>query len=150
MKKAFKFILLMLGIVLHAGCFSHSTQSTVVITEEQLRACGTKMHVSFPASTQPLGIQEVTGWLDDQLYLKLQIPNQDLESFLRSSPFAGKQLRTDRSEILDDKNLSWWRPESVKKFKSGQAVLPDAKYLKILVDLDSDDKTIIYLAWFDT
>jgi hypothetical protein len=149
MKKAFKLILL-LGIVLQMGCFSHSTQSTVVITEEQLRACEKKMHVSFPASSQPLGIQEVTGWLDDQLYLKLQIPRQDLESFLRSSPFAGKELRSDRSEMFDDKNLSWWKPESVKNFKPAQAALPDAKYLNILVDLDSNDRIIIYLAWFET
>jgi hypothetical protein len=149
MKRLSIVLALTLGIIIYSSCGIPAGQQARV-TGEQLRDCERKMHISFPPSTQPLGINEVKGWLDDSTYLKVQIPRGDLDGFLKTSPFAGEQLRSDRPDVSDSESIPWWKPESVKNYKSGQVLLPDAKYVSTLLDLDSEDKVIVYLQWNET
>jgi hypothetical protein len=123
---------------------------TDAVTKEDLIECSSKMHVTFPPSTRPLSISKVTGWLDDAIYLKIEIERKDLDALIKNSPFADIELRSDRRYVLKERSLSWWNPEGVSDYKSAQAALPDAKYLNILLDLDRSETVTVYLQWNET
>ncbi len=120
------------------------------VSEEDLKECSSKMRITFPKSTRALNISKVTGGPDDQIFLKIEIDRKDLDSLIKHSPFAGLELRSDRRFLLKERTLSWWDPDSVRSYKSAEARLPDAKYLNILLDLDRDESTIVYLQWSET
>jgi hypothetical protein len=131
--------------------FVGSPQSrTDAVTKEDLKECSSKMNTTFPESTRPLNIYKVTGWLDDSIYLKIEIDRKDLDALIKNSPFADIELRGDRKYVLKERTLSWWDPEGVIKYKSAQAGLPDAKYLNILLDLDRSETVTVYLQWNET
>ena len=107
------------------------------------------MLLVFPTGTKALGYKEEPG-LDRSIYLKLQIPRNELSTFLNASPFARIQLDRDIKAIDHGIDEDWWRPDSVKHFMSGQALLPDAKFVDVLVDLDAKETVILYLEWHET
>ena len=124
--------------------------SSDLVSEEDLKECSSKMHITFPKSTRALKISRVTGGLDDGISLKIEIDPKDLDSLIKHSPFAGLELRSDRRFVLKEPTLSWWDPDTVRNYRSAQAGLPDAKYLNILLDLDRDDGITVYLQWGET
>jgi len=124
--------------------------SSDLVSEDDLKECSSKMHITFPKSTRALKIFKVTGGPDDEIFLKIEIDRKDLDSLIKNSPFAGQELRSDRRFVLKEPNLSWWDPDSVRNFRSAQARLPDAEYLNILLDLGRDEVNTIYLQWGET
>jgi hypothetical protein len=119
------------------------------VSEEDLKECSSKMHITFPKSTRALKISKVTGGPDDGIFLKIEIDRTDLDSLIKHSPFADLKLRSDRRSVLNE-SLSWWDPDSVRNYRSAEARLPDAEYLFILLDLDRDEAITIYLQWGET
>jgi len=124
--------------------------SSDLVSEEDLKECSSKMHITFPKSTRALKISRITGGPDDGIFLKIEIDRKDLDSLIKHSPFAGRELLSDRRFVLKEPTLSWWDPDSVRNYRSAQARLPDAKYLNILLDLDRDEDIPIYLQWGET
>ena len=144
-----------LAVVSALTCAGRSYSGTLQsrddsVSAEDLKECSSKMHITFPKSTRALNIYKVTGGPDDQIFLKIEIDRKDLNSLIKNSPFAGQELRSDRRFMLKERTLSWFDPDSARNYKSAQARLPDAKYLNILVDLDRDEGTTIYLQWGET
>ena len=143
-----------LGVVSALTCarspYSRTLQSSDdSVSEEDLKECSSKMHITFPKSTRALKISKVTGGPDDGIFLKIEIDRKDLDSLIKHSPFAGLKLRSDRRSVLNE-SLSWWDPDSVRNYRSAEARLPDAEYLFILLDLDRDEAITIYLQWGET
>jgi hypothetical protein len=131
--------------------YSRTLQSSSdLVSEEDLKECSSKMHITFPKSTRALEIYKVTGGPDDGIFLKIEIDRKDLDSLLKLSPFADLELRSDRRFVLKEPTLSWWDPDTVRNYRSAQAGLPDAKYLNILLDLDRNDGITVYLQWGET
>jgi len=120
------------------------------VTKGKLQQYEKMMHVTFPGSTRGLNAREVTGGPDAMLYLKVEMDKEELESFLKSSPFANADLRSDRPFVYNQKGVTWWTPADVKTYKSGQASLPDGEVLNVLIDLGQDKKVVIYLMWHET
>jgi len=89
-------------------------------------------------------------WAGWRVFLKIEIDRKDLDSLIKHSPFAGRELLSDRRFVLKEPTLSWWDPDSVRNYRSAQAPLPDARYLNILLDLDRDEGITIYLQWGET
>ena len=108
------------------------------------------MQVQFPDDTKVLGLLEDRGGIDRAIYLKVEFAAKELKEFINKSPFAASNLSTRDRSVSDLKEVSWWKPESVKTFQSGQERLPDAKVLNVLIDLGKGDKTIVFLMWFST
>ena len=131
----------------HSGTLQSSSD---LVSEEDLKECSSKMHITFPKSTRALKISKVTGGPDDGIFLKIEIDRKDLDSLIKHSPFAGLELLSDRRFVLKEPTLSWWDPDSVRNYRSAEARLPDAEYLFILLDLDRDEAITIYLQWGET
>ena len=88
--------------------------------------------------------------LDTVIYLKAEIARDDLEMFLKNSPFVRAELSGVEKSISPEAELPWWQVEKVESYLSGTVALPNAYWLSILVDLDSQDVCIVYLEWCDT
>jgi hypothetical protein len=120
------------------------------ITQEKLQQFEKLMHLSFPASTRALNAAAETGGPDDAVFLKVEMDKQDLETFVKNSPFANADLRNDQKQINNQKDLTWWNPDAARTYRSGQVMLPSSEYLNILIDFDHDKKIVVYLMWFET
>jgi len=119
------------------------------VSTSTLAKCAKIINVSFPEGTVALNYHTSRG-LDDAILLKVTMPVEDVESFLAASPFAGAALRSDRRFPPPVAGLSWWSVERPQTFQSGQAALPGAAYLDILIDLDDTELATIYLFWHET
>jgi hypothetical protein len=108
------------------------------------------MHVTFPSSTELINFQEDRAWLDDTVYLRIELPRADLDRFIADSPFSGRELRTDRRDVSADPSMRWLCPDRAMSYQSDQVRLPNAEYLNILIDLDDKDVLTIYLQWGET
>ena len=120
------------------------------VTKEKLQHYEKAMHLTFPASTRGHNAREVTGGPDDVLYLKVEIDKEELDFFLKSSPFADADLRSDQKFVGNEKGQTWWRPDDVKTYKSGQVFLAQGEVLNILLDFDHDKKIVMYLMLHET
>lgn len=140
------FLILTLASCRHPATISEFTE----VTPAQLRDCAEKMQITFPSGTRSVGMCKQEGWQDDTIWLKVQIPKKDLLALLESSPFAKEMLSNERRYITSPGKIAWWKAEAVTNFKSGQANLPEAKYVNILIDLDDEEIIAIYLMWQET
>ena len=107
------------------------------------------MQMKFPPSTCFLNFAEGTGQ-DYTAHLKFEIDKDDLEFFIRNSPFAGKELRTDRMDMDLSYGKKWWTAgKNSKTYKSGYTRIPSrySEPMAILIDLDKPEKAVIYLKY---
>lgn len=105
------------------------------------------MHLTFPESTRALNAAYESGGPDDAVYLKVEMAKQDLEAFVKNSPFANANLRSDQSPIQNRQDLPWWNPNGAKTYKARQVILPSNGALHMLVDFDDELKAVVYLTW---
>jgi len=127
-----------------------SQNTSEQVSPVKLAEIGKMMHVTFPDGTKVLGLLEEPGGIDRAIHLKVEFAAKDLEEFVKKSPFVDSKFSTTGRLVTDLKEVSWWRPESVKAFRSAQVRLPEAKILNILIDLDRSDKVTVFLMWFST
>ncbi|MGI8732285.1 MAG: hypothetical protein ACR2LM_03160 [Pyrinomonadaceae bacterium] len=105
------------------------------------------MHLTFPESTRALNAAYESGGPDDAVFLKVEMDKQDVEAFVKHSPFANAYLRSDQSPIQNRQDLSWWNPDGAKTYKADQVILPSNGALYMLVDFDDEMKAVVYLTW---
>jgi len=146
-------ILCLLFLTMDVSCKKMASSTTDINKEHQkLAELGRIMHISFPSSARLLDYKHIHG-MDNVILLKIEILREDIRELINSSLFSDKVLRGPEDNPIPQISIigpHWWKVKSVKKWKSGQVRLPDAKYLNILIDLDRQDKTNVYLEWFET
>ena len=69
---------------------------------------------------------------------------------LSEAPFASAKWQATVRDLRDVPDWKVWKPSAVKKFRSAQIPLPNAQCLNVLVDEDREERTILYLMWFET
>ena len=144
-------LFVVLGCISCGGVGGRTTEfSEQDITKEKLQQFEKLMYFTFPASTRALNAAVESGGLDASAYLKVEMDKQDLEAFVKNSPFSSAYLRNDQKGIINQRDLTWWNPEAVKTYRSGQVMLPSSDYLNILIDSDPEKKVVVYLLWFET
>jgi len=133
------------------GCSSSrcSSESSNDVSRIMLDECERIMMCDIPTSAEGLNYLLNKG-MDDTIYLKLRLPREDLDIFINKSPFKDVALRTDRRYPYWELDKEWWDLDKPILFQSGEALLPKAKYLNILIDLDDPKIVIIYLCWLET
>jgi hypothetical protein len=145
-------LLLVCCLAVAPGCIScsevrHSVSqfSEQDITREKLQQYERSMHLTFPGSTRALNAAYESGGPDDAVFLKVEMDKQDVEAFVKNSPFANANLRSDQSPIHNRQDLPWWDPDGAKTYKAGQVILPSNGALNMQVDLDDEMKAVVYL-----
>jgi len=151
-------VLLLIGV--HVGFHGRlgTEITTTSVTPSQLAECAGLMHIAFPPSTKAIGFHKQE-WQDTHILLKVTVDRKELDQFLTSSPFAGKELRRDQIRISGGIALTWWDDawdlkeyewkEGQAAFVSEEADLPGADGLNVLIDLRDPDRAVIYLEFMD-
>ena len=104
--------------------------------------------LAIPGSAKGLVWRHDVG-MDDQIFLKLEIPATDLPAFLTSSGLEkelGNTTNTKAATSYLGKSLS----THPTKFREGQRSLPSGRFLNVLIDQDSPTTAVVYLLWFET
>lgn len=123
------------------------------VTVGQLRDFEAKTHLRFPRAAQIKFYLAESGGPDAMIQLKLRMKNAELAELL-AQPTLKKvkwQLVEAENAFADDYE-GWpeWAPSKVKKGRRAQVDLPNAKYLKILIDDASANDKGVYFMWFET
>ena len=139
------------------GCTSSSGPVLAPnVTAAQQRSACESMGFSFPPETQFLLYHRASdepGLLpapDDCVHLKVELPSAVVMKMLSEAPFASAKWQATVREVRDVPDWKVWKPSAVKKFRSAQIPLPNAQCLNVLVDEDREERTILYLMWFET
>lgn len=106
-----------------------------------------KMDVRFPKETVLLRTSRFS-YFDDYILLQVEVPRTSLDSFLKSSPFAGQAL-DENGDLLIGKleRLGWVSRESLGKYDAKRLDLPPV-VISILVTHKDQDTFTIFLYWF--
>lgn len=114
------------------------------------------MGFSFPQETQFLFYhrrkekQSLMPAPDDCVHLKIELPFDAATKMLSEAPFASAKWDALIPVESDAPDWKEWKPSSIKKYRSSQIELPNGRFLKVVVDEDRKEQTIVYLCWFET
>ena len=129
------------------GCSRSTVPVITTPTAAQITEFTTNAKITLPASAQPLGWRESRG-MDDALWLQVRLPAADLQTFLDGSPFRGATLTTnDQYRIFDFRDFM---PTPPIRYRCGEQQLPNARYLKMIVDESDNTNAVVYLMWHET
>jgi hypothetical protein len=129
------------------GCSRSTVTIITTPTAAQLAEFTTNAKISLPPSAQPLGWREQRG-MDAALWLQVRLPAADLQAFLDASPFRGAILTTnDMYRIFDFREFI---PTPPTRYRCGEQQLPNAHYLKMVVDESDTTNAVVYFMWHDT
>ena len=138
------FALLLLILI---GCSRSKAPIVTKPTAPQIAEFVTNSSITLPPSAQAIGWYEER--LNDAgLWLQVQMPVQDLQTFLDSSPFRGVVLETNDLIRLDDFRVFWTSPPL--RYRAGQQSLPNGRFLDMLIDQNDSTNVMVYLMWFET
>lgn len=125
-----------------------------------LPACAAITGLTFPPSAKALVYYHTkdpanTRWdlipaPDDSLWLKAEMTQADMGTFLASPPLAGAAWDTStRPDLFTPPNMAGWTPEGLTPFKTCEVKTPkNAGHLRVLVDAGTGTPTTVYLVWF--
>ena len=86
--------------------------------------------------------------MDDALWLQVRMPARDLQGFLDASPFRSAKLTTnDQYRVFDFRDFL---PTPPVRYRSGEQGLPNARFLKMLIDESDTTNAVVYLMWHET
>jgi hypothetical protein len=131
-------------LLIGGGCSRGPVVS--VPTAPQIAEFTRNAGIALPKSSRAIGWKESRG-MDDALWLKVEIPKADLDSFIAASPFRGGGLETNQSSRLYDFYDFWQTPPS--QYRAGQASLPNVRTLNMVVDDSASTNAVVYMMWFE-
>lgn len=136
------------------GCSSSHTPTLAPnVTAAQQRSASLSMRISFPQETEFLLYHRASDkpsllpLPDDVVHLKVALPSVVAEKLLTEPPFASAKWETTVRHVRDSPNWKAWRPSRVKKFRSAEIQLPTLHWLRVSVDEDRKEQTIVYLEY---
>jgi hypothetical protein len=141
---------LVLGAIIFEGLWTNSVnahgqnrvreQAQFAMDREEIRK---KLMIPLDSTMTMLSYEKIVG-MDDMIFLTLEMKSEDVDSFIKNSPFRDVKLLSDR-RYVDNADT-----RKCASYESAEIGLPDAKYLRILINHDFGQKVIVYLQWFET
>ena len=116
------------------------------ITAEEINYVSELTGLSFPNGTEPVGYYFLGSGIDRALVLKVMIPDDQKEGFLKNEIFEkGNDTKCNHAIA---KQQAWWKVDELTERIDRKIELPKAKYLECTVGLEGG-KTHIYVTWFE-
>ncbi len=129
------------------GCSRKSAPVITTPTAAQISEFTRNARITLPVAARPIGWREERG-MDSALWMQVAMQASDLQSFLDSSPFRSATLTTnDQYHIFD---FQEFLPTPPAHYRCGEHQLPNARYLKMLIDESQSTNVVVYLMWHET
>ena len=116
------------------------------ITGKEINYVSELTGLAFPNGTEPVGYYFLGSGIDRALVLKVIIPDDQKEEFLKNEIFVkGNDTKSNHTIA---KQQEWWKVEELTERIDRKMELPKAKYLECTVGLE-DGKIHVYVTWFE-
>ena len=116
------------------------------ITGKEINYVSELTGLAFPNGTEPVGYYFLGSGIDRSLVLKVMIPDDQKEEFLKNEIFEkGNDTKYNHSIA---KQQEWWKVDELTERIDRKIELPKGKYLQCTVGLE-DGKTHVYVTWFE-
>jgi hypothetical protein len=115
---------------------------------DRLRAIGSKIGLTFPASARLLDTNSERG-LDDSVRVEVEMSAADYDAFIAASPLAGESFMAEKRFLLG-KNAGDWDPESPASLATAQVRLPNASVINLGADRSRAGVVVAYIFWHET
>jgi len=128
-------------------------RSNSPVTAAQLAESSQHMGIRFSSNTIALGFRKETGGMDTAIFLKVRMPSNEVERFIAASPLAKERFRENGAALPGSNSLLdpwWWNFTGKRQVRYGQASLPKAEVLHMLIDPENRSSVIVYLVWHQT
>ena len=116
------------------------------ITVKEINYVSELTGLTFPDDTEPVGYYFLGSGIDRSLVLKVMIPDDQREEFLKNEIFE-KGNDTKSNHPIAKKQV-WWKVDELTERIDRKIEFPNAKYLECTVGLE-DGKTHVYVTWFE-
>ena len=116
------------------------------ITGKEINYVSEITGLTLPDGTEPVGYYFLGSGIDRALVLKVMIPNDQKEEFLKNEIF--EKGNDTKSNHAIAKQQAWWKVDELTERIDRKIELPKAKYLECTVGLE-DGKIHAYMTWFE-
>ena len=116
------------------------------ITVKEINYVSELTGLTFPDDTEPVGYYFLGSGIDRSLVLKVMIPDDQKEEFLKNEIF--EKGNDTKSNHIIAKQQAWLKVEELTERIDRKMELPKAKYLECTVGSE-DGKTHVYVTWFE-
>ena len=141
--------LIHLCLLFFVSCFDFGDDIELVgagITGKEINFVSELTGLTFPNGTEPVGYYFLGSGIDRSLVLKVMIPDDQKEEFLKNEIFE-KGNNTQSNHAIA-KHQAWWKVDELTERIDRKMELPKVKYLECTVGLE-DGKTHVYMTWFE-
>ena len=141
--------LIHLFLLFFVSCFDFGDDIELVgveITGKEINYVSELTGLTFPNGTEPVGYYFLGSGIDRALVLKMIIPDDQKEEFLKNEIF--KKGNDTQSNHAIAKHQAWWKVSELTERIDRKMELPKARYLECTVGLE-DGKIHVYVTWFE-
>jgi len=138
-----------LCILLLVSCLDFGDDIKMVgaeITGKEINDVSELTGLTFPNGTEPVGYYFLGSGIDRSLVMKVIIPDDQREEFLKNEIF--EKGNDTKSNHTIAKQQAWWKVDELTERIDRKMELPKARYLECTVGLE-DGKTHVYVTWFE-
>ena len=116
------------------------------ITVKEINYVSELTGLTFPDDTEPVGYYFLGSGIDRSLVLKVMIPDDQREEFLKNEIF--EKGNDTKSNHTIAKQQEWWKVDELTERIDRKIKLPKIKYVECTVGLE-EGKTLVYVTWFE-
>ena len=141
--------LIHLCFFLLVGCLDFGDDIELVgaeITGKEINYVSELTGLNFPNGTEPVGYYFLGSGIDRALVLKVMIPDDQKEEFLKNEIFEKGNDTKSNHPIA--KQQEWWKVDELTERIDRKIELPKIKYVECTVGLE-EGKTFVYVTWFE-
>ena len=116
------------------------------ITGKEINQVSELTGLTFPNGTEPLGYYFLGSGIDRSLVLKVIIPEDQKDEFLKNEIFVkGSDAKSDHTIA---KQQDWWKVDELTERMDRKLELPKVKYVEHTVGRENR-KINVYVTWFE-
>lgn len=130
------------------GCGeSRNDISTTRVTSAMQQDIRERTKLQFPETTRFL-MYELIERHDDRIWLVIEMPELDLDSFLKQPLLKDVRWSKTTNSIKSSIEHEAWRPEELTQFRSMSFHPHSGETMKITIDDSQRDPKVIYIVWY--
>ena len=135
--------------LLLVGCLNFGNDVELVgseITGKEMIQVSELTGLTFPNGTEPVGYYFLGSGIDRSLVLKVIIPEDQKDEFLKNEIFVkGSDAKSDHTIA---KQQDWWKVDELTERMDRKLELPKVKYVEHTVGRENR-KINVYVTWFE-
>ncbi len=148
--KLLRIALLAFILISASGCLKFGKDQEFLapkVTAAHLQQVSTLTGINFPTGTAGVAYLYIGSGIDDSLALKVMVPPDQKETFLKSDAFLKGAAEPPHLQI--GRSRAWWHLDKLKDAVHRKLELPKGRFVEFSLGLE-DGKLVAYISWIST